>query len=264
MNVHILLTIPTADVFDDCTLCFETLRVGFPTANIHITTNGHVIGGGQIDIDILKRAGEKIKRFGFKSHHSSGINHFDWIKYVLTLPDDGTPTIILDGDTIFWSSCEGWKFEENLAGYYVPLHLTEFGQMAYISRLHTSLLWIESLDQLRSDIEEAGPVYLSSLHKTYQPWDPVSPHVSFVNRKPAFYDTCAELYHGVGGSSFTEEHLNCYDHINSSSFIPLMMQLLKKKDSFMRVHEVARTDPKQLRGLWREIDKYYQHQASLL
>lgn len=84
--------------------------------------------------------------------------------------------------------------------------------------------------------------------------------------RPTFYDTLSILCHALPRSAmavFGEEHLNCFDHINSASFFHQMQERWDndaQRQEFARIHELAKTNPKELRGLWKTTLAYYQQQ----
>ena len=127
LSVRILVTVPKPEHFEACTLCFDTLRVGFPTANIRVTANP--IGALEWSGACLGALYDKVEAAGAQLERPlHPIHHAKWIKEEV---DRATgPLVLLDADTIFWKSCEDWDFgpETLLAGYYVPRIWNDFAR----------------------------------------------------------------------------------------------------------------------------------------
>lgn len=260
MKVNILVTIPDPELFDACTLCFDTIRVGFPTADIHVNVNLELS-----DYTVFPRLNEKVRKAGATCSTVERIHHATWIRHVIEehRPADG-PCIILDSDTIFWSSCEDWKFETPIAGYYVPVIWNDFAQCVSFERLHTSLLWISDSDKLLHSLFRAYP---NSEQETgdYCPVDPFMPRVQFIKGQPFFWDSTAALYNMVGGTHFSAAHKACFEHLNSASFYKVMHERLDNKAGFELLHKQLVKTPEKLRGWWGMVDAYYgeKHQQAL-
>lgn len=262
MKVHVLVSIPDPELFDSCTLCFETLRVGFPTAEIHVYTNGDMCN--QIRVDVYTKAKKCIPDVRY---HAASMNwhHADWIEQVLQEHDAlSGPCVIVDPDTIFWKSCEDWSFETPIAGYYVPLMWNDFAQCVSFERLHTSFLWIQDTFKLFKAIRDSYPNAEKETGE-YCPVNPFMPRVQFIKGTPFFWDSTAALYNMIGGTHFSEEHLACYEHLNSASFYKVMHERLENRQGFEFLHKHLVKTPEQLRGLWNIVHPYYaaKHQQAL-
>ncbi len=250
MKVFILITEPKSGPKENALLCFDTIRVGFPTWEIHATLNDESTTTTSFYIAFTK----KCEKAQVKPHFSQiRQHHAKWIEQALYIGNYNKPLVILDGDTIFWENCEGFTFPTLLAGYFVPFHHNEYSRCMTVSRLHTSFLWIKDPTRIEATLLEKCP----DRHNLYLPFNPFLPHFTFMNDAMWFWDTCAELYQCLGGTAFEEKHLNCFDHLNSASFYPEMLERLSNREGFQKMHELAHTEPQKLRGLWKEIDLYY-------
>lgn len=241
MNVAILVTIPDNTSNELCTLCFDTLRVGFPTAKITVYDNNNSTENNAYIREKCNRVGAEYVFFWTKVHHAA------WIKG--TIENTEGKLCIIDADTLWWSNVEGFDFPTTLAGYYQPYRYCEFAQSSAVQRLHTHFMWIKDCKALRE-----SAVY--NYQHEYSPCDPYMPAVVYSNGKPIFYDTCAVLYHMIGGSSFDEKHLDCYDHINSASLYNTLVARIHGKDDLKAIHEMAKTDPSKLKGLYKVVRQY--------
>lgn len=253
MQVNILVTVPKPELFDACTLCFDTIRVGFPKATIYADINADLCAPGMADKAFFKACHQNI----FTTKLSSPVHHAEWIRRVLmNHKADNGPCIILDADTIFWKSCEDWFFDAPLAGYFVPTMWNDFAQCVSFERLHTSFLWVSDINAVFNHLRS---VYPPAHEETgaYCPFDPFMPRVQFVRGQPFFWDSCAGLYNMIGGARFGAKHLECYDHLNSASFYDVMYQRLNNKKSFELIHKTLVKTPALLKGMWPSVAAYY-------
>jgi hypothetical protein len=247
-EVAILVTCD-ADSFPVATMALETIRVGFPTARIKVY-------GNDLSIQTSEQVYEKFEKIqGATEWHSLSprVTHADWIKGQVMMSNAETLWIV-DGDSIFWKSCEDFKFEHPLAGFSVPPMWNEFAGCPSVQRVHTSHLTVRPAE-LRAAIAKADEVFLK--YPVYAESDYFSPRVVFANRQPHFYDSLAGLSHAVSWTSYSEAELDCYDHVNSASFFKVMYERLADREKFAALHETAKKNPQALRGLWRKINAYY-------
>lgn len=260
LQVYILLSVDP-DNATACTLVLDSIRTGFPTAHIHVTINVSTPFRTYIDDAFYARL-DKISatnRVCAMSHHA------DWIRMTIQKHPPELPCILLDGDMIFWKSCEEFKFTDLLcndpeplyAGYFIPTIYNDFAQCVSFPRLHTSFLWIPNTLKLLEAINNAYP-NATKEGGNYCPVDPFHPRVIFTNRHPFFYDTCSTLYNMVGGKPFTRDQLDHYEHLNSASFYDVMEERMENKVGFYALHKVFAKKPESLRGFSRLVDGYYQ------
>jgi hypothetical protein len=265
VTVKILVTVNDFSHFDACTLCFETLRVGWPTADIHIYVNGGAFYG-----DIAA----KLERTAMKPidlHTTKSVHHAEWIRGCIYTSTPG-PLVIADADTVFWKSCEDWDFHEDvvLAGYFVPRMWNDFAKCVSEPRIHTSLMVLPNTAKLYQRVRAAYPLAYKA-HGDYCPCEPFFPRVSFVEGKPKFWDSCSNLYNmlaSIGHSPvldcihhFGPEQKSCYDHLNSASFYDCMVERLEgeTKEGFKLTHREWVKNPTP--GLWPLVDAYYKQKA---
>ncbi len=248
MKVEILISIPDTKWFDNCTMVFKTLRVGFPTAKLHVTINGVGRQADQYEASGMASAvANEVWMEGAELHHG------EWVRRVLENAEG--PTVLLDGDIHFWKSCEDWNFNALMAGYYVPEIFNVWSQCRSVARLHTSFLWFKDPAALRREI---GRVY--QRNDAYSPCNPYMPETRFINGEPIFWDTCANLYNMIGGQHFTDAHTACYEHLNSAGFVDKVAGLMggKTGEDFMRFHTLAPNNPELLRTFgWPMLKHYY-------
>ena len=266
ITVRILVTVPDEESLAACTLCFETLRVGFPTAKIQVTVNqsglGYYFGGYMKIVQRIQRAerAEIISR-------TETWHHADWIQHCVEFHDSPGPLVILDPDTIFWKSCEDWEFPEStlLAGYLVPHMWNDFAKCVSVPRIHTSLMWFPDTWALGKVLAERYP-YSHQASGEYCPCNPFRPTVQFIRGRPVFWDSCANLYgmlayNGLLIQPFEDKHKECFDHLNSASFFDVMAARLDDNRGFVQAHREGVRDPMKLRNLWPIVDAYYREKS---
>ena len=252
MKVFCLLTVPPGHYEHNCTLVLETIRTGFPNAEIFVYGNDYT---------------PKFFRMKYIDAWfipTKSMIHYEWINSILK--DHSTydkPIAIVDGDTIFWQSVEDLNPLYPYCGDYIPSHINDFSECFYFERLHTSFLWIRSVKELVSSVQSRLPKY-SLLPETwnYLPVKLIAPELLAINRKHVFWDSCAKLYSFLPGSPFEPDTLSKFEHINSASFMHVMKDILPTDDaaSFMNIHNTVNslTDLTPLRGIGQKAKAYYE------
>lgn len=263
ITVKILVTVNDMAHFDACTLCFKTLRVGWPTADIHIYANGD-----QHWLEVWERLASTNWRIKEGFHREvKMLHHAEWIRREVSKDYPG-PLVICDADTVFWESCEDWQFPEEslLAGYYVPRMWNDFARCVSVPRIHTSMMVFPDLEKLWRAICHAYPL-ANMRHGEYCPCDPFMPAVRFEDGRPIFWDSCANLFnmlfslHSENGFDlvrhFEMPEKSCFDHLNSASFHEIMCERMEPvhKEGFIRAHRDWVKKP--VPWLWPLVDEYY-------
>lgn len=222
MRVCSLIHISTPQSFDNCTLMVKSARVGFPTAKLDFWLNPtEHYRWTDVEQMVAAVGGSLI-------YHPHIIHHADWIKQ--RVDETEGKLIIVDPDVHFWQSCEAWDFPSLLAGYYIPEMWNDSTDCRSVERLHTSLLWIKDTAALRAKVKELYPLCHDLRAAPFCSCDPYTPAVKFYRGEPVFWDTCANLYHMVGGTKFVKEHWSCYDHLSSASFYDLIKEYLGPRE----------------------------------
>jgi hypothetical protein len=169
------------------------------------------------------------------------------------------PLVILDADVHFWKSCEDWKFNALMAGYYCPEMMNDWAQCRSVPRLHTSFLWFSDVPRLRQMLR-----WDDYPNDAYTPSDLFMPSVKYLNGERIFWDTCAGLYNMIGGAHFTQEHTDCYEHLNSAGFVEEMVKRMggKTGEDFKTFHALAPADMKFVKTFcWPLVAKYYRRKS---
>lgn len=223
-------------------LAFDTLRTGFPTAEVEVWDNGSCQ-------EVLSAIEKQAKSVGARFQAMSNRHYAEHLRWVLLEREHpaGVPLVLCDPDVIFWNCVEDWDFDGALfAGRLMPLMAN--GGTTCLPRLHPSLLFIPDVDALRREVR--------SIASRSFAWDPVGPFTAHLSGKAYFWDTLGNLYQALGHQSkaFTEQELNCYDHLFFGSHLGVMGASADRDmvEFFTEVHRrAAQGDHEALRGIWR-------------
>jgi hypothetical protein len=135
-------------------------------------------------------------------------------------------------------------------------------QLLTFPRLHTSFLWLPDVVRLRARI--LGTMI------THEEWDPFAAfQCPSPIHEPLWYrlDTAASLYAACRheATSFTEDHLNAYDHVFHGSHAGALAHMTARVDTvpdyewFVQgMQAVRRGEYEALRGIWHEQEAYFQ------
>lgn len=269
MKVFCLITVRSPEQFNACTLALQTIRRGFPTSGIRVFINGASI----MQTEVVERC----KYFGLDYHvQERSLFHADWLEEIITCHasrllnlEGDDEFVICDGDCIFWESCEHmmpkdyyWK------GHYIPAHLNEWSDTLSMERIHPSLVFGHA-KQIMDTLSDIYPRAYQE-DKEYCGWRPFHPTTVGVRGQLRFYDTLSVAFHSIGGRTFSGAEKDCYTHLNSASFYDTIIKRFDSdavRQSFAKVHEIANTGGSgldQLKGLWRNIDRYYDERAAMI
>lgn len=223
MNVHVLATVLNPDLIANTLMVFDTIRVGFPTANIHVFGNG-----------LNESAGVKVHASAYKVGASFNpiertITHGEWIESLVQC--ETSPFWICDTDVIFHAKVEHWfdSFHGLFAGRYEPEFFEQWTQSLHVARLHPSLMWLNPRP-LRAAIRgwPGKHKFYDATEKTLIQWAFV-PH----GGRLLFYDTCAGLHHALTGERFTKDQNDCFTH----RFCGTYADLIQASEDALKCHE---------------------------
>lgn len=246
-HVHILATCNRDDLLPYTTLVFKTLRIGFPTAKVTVYRNGLESLTARNDVEDAALASNcvtvELKR----------TIHHEWIEKLIA--ENNEPFWICDTDTIFYRPVEDWTFDTALAGYRIPEFHDEFTAAITRARLHTSLLYFDPI-KLKQQVDVFNSV---------GPDTPFNPRINLThpvvlpfNGRHYFYDTCALLYHAIGGTSFTDVHKDAYFHLHFGTLSDLVLPRLSNRADVEKARERVMASPMAGFGAWREQEEYYE------
>lgn len=244
-KVHILATCRNLDLLPYTLLVFDSIRIGFPTAEIVVTGNGLV---GEALGAVIGSCAATNCSF---SNEQATIHH-KWIERLAETETE--PFVICDTDVIFFRSVEDWKFDTALAGFRIPEFVDEFTGAITRSRLHTSLMFI-SPKLAKSEVEKID----STINPT--PFNPpanlIYPLCLPLNGRMYFHDTMSLMYHAIGGTEFDAHQKDAIFHFNFGTLSDMVLPRLKNgaeigaaRDAILKNHDLGR-------GAWRWQEAHY-------
>jgi hypothetical protein len=225
-------------------MVFKTLRVGFPTADVLVIDNGS-------HPDVVPLIAQAATDAGCSFTAASRQHFLSFYHWVLFEQEVMDSVVLLDPDVVFWDNVEDWKFEGLMAGRLIP-DLYNYG-VTSLSRLHPSHLWVPDVAKMRKALGNMNA----------NGFDPLRQFSAPANGKMYFWDTGAGLYQALADKceSFTEEQLDCYDHLFYGSHLPVIQPALNDEGVTYTAHQAAaRGDLSSLKGIWREQDKHFKSQ----
>ncbi len=243
-KVFILATCRKPELAPFTELVFKTLRIGFPTADIHVHANGDVTKCNVIALCEQTNC----------SVENVVTNHHEWIEGLIKTESE--PFCICDTDIIFYSNFEQFNFTTALAGWRIPEWEDEFSGAVQRARYHTSLLYVNPV-KVREQLKVFESVLPNSEFTPTPFVNPVYPATLPFNRKMYFYDTCAFLYHALGGTDFKDQQKDTYFHFNFGSLSDIVLPRLSNAAQMVKARAQIMENPELGRGMWRAQEDYY-------
>jgi hypothetical protein len=235
------------------TLVFDTLRVGFPSAEVHVCINAEPDLAVVVREEILKLLPEAIITEAQTIHH-------EWIEKLIR--DQTEPFYLVDTDVIFYRRFEQYSFTEALAGWRIPEWLDAFSGCITRARLHPSLLYVNPVKVMGQLASVYGAVPETRFTPTVNPFHPLC--LPFKGRM-YFHDTLSLLYHAIGGTAFTDVQKDAYCHFNFGTIPDVVMGRLPKLEA--QAISIRRLDILSNYacgfGAWREQEEYYANHPPL-
>lgn len=230
-QVHILATCRNPALIDATTLVFKTLRIGFPTANVIVRSNGNLPDGLPFGV------------FG------EPVTHGKWIEELIH--KNSSPFWICDTDMIFKSSVEDWFNESSpdlFAGRYEPEFFEPWTESRHVARLHPSLMWFNPIPLREAMAKWPGKhAFLDSVEKNLIRW-----HWVPRDGKLEFYDTCAGLHHALGGTRFTAEQNASFVHLHCGTYSDI-----QPNDELRIIHKLTMENPAVADDLTERQSRWY-------
>lgn len=247
-KVYILTFCRNADALYGSTLTFQTLRTGFPNAEVSVFDNRSV-----------PEAAAAIQSLCFKSACAfyplqREVSHPGFIEYMLSRTD-AERIVFLDPDIVFWTSCEDIELPEGklFGGRYLPAFRDEYTRTITLERLHSSFLVFERVAELR---ERASR--LIGTHISFSPFAPVS---FCLGGRWYRLDTCASLYAAMkpAAYAFGSAELERYDHLLLGAQMDDVHSIREEDLAVIRGHHRAARDGDLagLKGIYRFQDDYF-------
>jgi hypothetical protein len=233
-------------------LVFDTIRVGFPTARIMVRCNPNK----NVDWTELHEAAKRVNAsvylpYEFMQHHT-------WIETKVRVGAE--PFWICDTDIVLHNAVETWTFDAPIAGRWIPEFVDAFTRRITHGRLHTSLLWMNPV-MIRNGIRTIDA--LSERHPCKTPISYFAP-VLHSHRENCglvrhyLYDTCAQLYHCIGGQKFNDQQNAAFDHLHAGTYSDLAEEAIP---GISEKHRAVFANPELLNGAFRHQEKYFNERA---
>ena len=216
-------------------MVFDTLRVGFPTFDVVVVDNGS-------HPDVVPQIQAAAERSGALFTPMTRHDFMDHYKWWVCEQELSNSIILLDPDVVFWQNVEDWEFDGAIAGRLIPD--LKMGAITSLSRLHPSHAWIPDVKRLRA----------------------LGVSVELRQEGGKFFDTLASICqeHPNECQTFTEQQLDCYDHLFYGSHLPAIEPRLNDNDLTFDAHRCAASgDLQSLKGIWRKQDKYFQSDENM-
>jgi len=244
-TVCVILTYcQSVDSLYGSTLTFDTLRVGYPDATVHVFDNASL---PEVRPEIQRRA----EACGASFHQiTTPMPHAKFIRWAIGVTSPGKTLVILDPDLIFWQKID---FEPGalMMGRKIPGFRDEYSGTFTHPRLHTSFLSIADPPALQREIE--------ALERRWFELDAIAPVMFPGLRGVERYDTFGIFFalRSEFCQAFREGELDCYDHIFCGTHRELVAPKLNDSGMLAAAHELATTNPGGLRGLWRKQEQHF-------
>ena len=243
-TVHILATVRKPELLPAALLVFRTLRTGFPDAPVCVWGNG--LEPWAAEAVAYTAAGR-----GCEFRNLPKTSHDEWIETLLQAANE--PFWICDTDMVLFGEMKAPK-ATLFAGRYEPEFVEEWTGTRHMERLHTCLMWLNPVP-LRCAIRE----YMG---KIPAPWGNTAQFtlvrqtfVPLTKRQTLFYDTCAGLYHALGGTRFTPAQDAAFEHLYCGTYADLVTAPSLK--DLRAVHAQVYANPQAARGLKAQLDDYF-------
>jgi len=249
-RVYILATVRKPELIPAATLVFKTLRTGFPTAAVTVQCNGGNPESNRVLAECCRQANARLET-------GMALTQQDrWLARFIEVAHE--PFWICDTDMVFFASMEGLNLPR-LAGEYQPTFIEEYTRTIHVDRLHTALLRVDPVavrDAVRAYYSQypcapAVEVARVLVHQTYVP----TPDGIL------FYDTAAGLYHAIGGSRFSNEICDRFEHLQCATYIDLIGPHLEDAPGLAAMHQRIYADPKAAKGIRSMQQDYYRRRA---
>lgn len=244
-NVHILAAVLNPKLIASTTLIFRTLRIGFPTANVLVWGNGLDSASEKVVAAAANSAGAMFKPI-------DRISHDAWIEQLIYAAEQ--PFWVCDTDLVFFDNMEADK-SGLFAGRYEPEFVEEWTRCVKPARIHPCCMWINA-----SALRQAIRAFMCQIPR---PWRDTAnfPLIrqTFVPRAgklPLFFDTCAGLFSAVGGTTFTDQQNDCFEHLHCGTYADLVSPHLSV-ENLLASHAAICANPMLARGIRKKQDEYY-------
>ncbi len=244
MRVFVLLYCRSDDNLQGNLLFFESIRVGFPDAEIHVFDNNNP----HAYCEQFAHETERIK--GTFTMLSREILHSQFIESLAKKEDEDF--YVVDPDTI-WFDRMPKSYDAPLAGRLIPAFFDSFTGCHTLSRLHTSCLFL-SPAAIRS--------HLSGLRNKFA-FNGFRDVIFKHNGKWFRYDTCGQLYHALQDAAhvYDDQENSAFAHLFCGTHLDLMRQYYPR---LAEIHDLVAKGERDLQWLYHEQNNFFNSLGSSL
>lgn len=251
MRVHLLATVRRDELLNAALLVFRTIRVGFPTAEIHVWGNGLLARHASA-------VGKAVQNVGGIFENLPLTVHDRWIEHIIL--HETEPVWICDTDVIFWDKVEACTVGDPsttvLAGRVEPSYVEEWTWAVSVERIHTCLMFPDP-PRLRLAMR-------AIIDSVPRPFGATAEHAlirqHFIPRRgaiPLLYDTMAGLYQAGIGWRFGDQPNAAFDHLHGATYIDLVAPRLTGGQGLAHCHATVYGNLESARGLYEHQKKWY-------
>jgi hypothetical protein len=225
-------------------MIFHTIRRGFPTANLMFYGNG-------MSDEMAYLTASCCRAVNAQFTNIPRVAHGVWIEGLVTAERD--PFWICDTDVVFFEPVQDWFVKQEgsvvFAGRKEPQFWEPWTKTIHVARLHPSLMYFNP-QLMRAEMRSwpKGEEFLATVSYEMFKW-----HMVPLNGKMYFHDTMSGAHQALGGTEFTPEQNNAFEHLFNGTYIHLMPDMRSK----MNMHDAISQNPRLARGLWAEQQQWY-------
>ena len=217
-------------------LFFESVRIGFPDAEIHVVDNdcAHVYR------EQFESKTEKIN--GIFSTFKREVLHSNFIESLVK--EESEDFYIIDPDTV-WFRRMPENYDAPIAGRLIPAFFDSYTGCNTFSRLHTSCLFL-SPARIRNQIAMLNKFAFNGFHD-----DMIKQDGSWFR-----YDTCGKLFHALREKAhiFNDQENSAFAHLFCGTHLSLIKQYYPQ---LAEIHKSVYAGERDLQWLYREQDNFF-------
>jgi hypothetical protein len=235
------------------TLVFESIRTGFPNAEIVVYDNASEEKYREPIRDKVRDVGGEFRTI------DDEIAHGDFLRQRI-MDCEANQVCFVDPDVVFWDEIQPLPHRAFIGGRRLPAFADPYSKTLTWERLHTSMLQLANLAEVREWIE----------HIEYEmfEFDAIQPRMYFRQGVWERYDTTASLYHCLLHSKpdvvfeFGDAELDRYDHLFCGTHLwDIAAESSELAALLQQVHEAAKSDLSSIKGLWRQQQALFEEFA---
>lgn len=244
-KVFILATCRNTELLPATLLVFNSLRMGFPTADVVVFDNGN-------SPEHRRAIAEKCDSTGCSLIEIPRTTHVKWIEALFQA--ETVPFYLLDTDVAFWSKVEHWQFDTAIAGRRMPQFFDLYTRCVTMTRLHTCLMYVNPA-KVKAEVARCKESFVSdfgdnSLINLFKSFFCITP-----DGQRTYYDTAAMLSYHVSATDFNDEHNAAFDHLNCGSYADVVDPVYR---GLLDSHRKVYCDPHLLRGAWTRQKNFFE------